>query len=87
MPYLVCDRPPVAEGVEYYTIVGLPGNPQSPLSTDTTVGVKYDLKDVPPGAYSLKVSACNKWQCSLPAPFDFTVPAKPSQPTGLVIRL
>lgn len=85
MPYLVCDPPLPEEQVEYYTIVGLPDNPQAPLSDDPAYGVKYDITDVPPGTYTLQVSACNKWSCSLPAPFDFIVPEPPSVPVGLSI--
>jgi len=85
MPYLICERPPESEGVKYYTIAGLPGNPQSPLSMDTNFGVHYDLKDIAPGTYNIRVSACNDWQCSLPSPLDFTVPEPPSVPIGLGI--
>jgi len=85
MPHLTCDRPRPEENVKYYTIVGLPGNPQSNLSDDERYGVYYDLEGLAPGTYSIKVSACNDWQCSLPSPLVFTVPEPPSQPNGLSI--
>lgn len=83
MPFLVCDMPPAAEQVEYYTIAGLPGNPTSPKLTAGEFGFKYDLKDVPPGNYSIQCSACNQWSCSLPAPLEFTVLKSPLVPTQL----
>lgn len=85
MPYLVCDMPPASEGVEYYTIVGIPGNPQSPKLTTGAYGFKFDLKDVPPGTYSVQCSACNQWACSLPSPLSFTRPVSALSPKGLAI--
>jgi len=86
MPYFVCDKPGASETVEYYTLVGLPGNPQAPLDPTGEYGFKYDLSDLPMGQYSLMVSACNTWTCSLAVPFNFTVPGKPSTPTSLRIE-
>lgn len=83
MPYLVCDMPPAAEQVEYYTIAGLPGNPTSPKLDTGEFGFKFDLKDVPPGTYTIQCSACNQWSCSLPSPLEFTVLAKPLAPSRL----
>ena len=85
MPKLVCDRPADSEQVEYYTLVGLPGNPRSPLSSNLKYGVEYDLKDISPGTYNLRVSACNAWKCSLPSPLEFTIPKPPSLPVKLRI--
>lgn len=85
MPHLVCARPSDEEQVEHYTIAGLPGDPVVPVSDDPEYGLNYDISDLPEGTYSIRVSACNKWQCSLPAPLEFTVPGTPSQPTGLDI--
>ena len=48
MPFIVCDRPDPEQMVEYYTIAGLPGDPESPLSASIEYGVKYDISDVPP---------------------------------------
>ena len=83
MPKLVCDRP--TDQVDYYTLVGLPGDPQSPLSENIDYGLEYELNGLSPGTYNLMVSACNTWSCSLTVPFDFTVPEPPSQPIGLDI--
>lgn len=85
MPKLVCDRPNPAENISYYTIAGLPGNPTTPLSDNGSFGIEYDISDLPPGEYTVRVSACNEWQCSLPAPLDFTALPVPSLPTGLRI--
>jgi hypothetical protein len=85
MPFLVSDPPVPSDNVSYYTIVGLPGNPTAPVDPTGQYGVKYDVTDVPPGTYSLMVSACNAWECSLPAPFDFTRPNAPTSPVGLRI--
>ena len=85
MPTLICDRPPALEQVKYYTIAGLPGDPTSPLSDNPDYGVEHDLGEIEPGSYSIRVSACNDWKCSLPTPFDFTVPDTPSQPLNLDI--
>jgi hypothetical protein len=83
MPFLVSDAPSPSDNVAYYTIVGLPGNPQAPPDPTGEYGVKYDVTDVPAGTYSLMVSACNAWECSLPAPFDFTRPNAPGSVVGL----
>ena len=85
MPFLVCDRPPAGEGVEYYTIAGLPGDPEVQLSDLPEYGLKYNLSDLPPGTYNVRMSACNQWVCSLPAPLEFTVLETPSTPLGLNI--
>ena len=87
MPYLVCDPPAPADQVQYYTIVGLPGNPQAQIDPTGQYGFKYDLSSVPAGTYSLMVSACNQWECSLAAPFDFIRPSQPAVPTGLRVLL
>jgi hypothetical protein len=81
--YLVCDAPDPAENVEYYTLVGLPGNPTVPADTSEGYGFKYDLSDLAPGTYSLMASACNDWGCSLEAPFGFVRPPNPSSPLNL----
>ena len=83
MPYLVCDMPPAAEQVEYYTIAGLPGNPQSPKLATGEYGFKYDVSALVPGTYTIQCSACNQWSCSLPSPLVFTVPEKPIAPSSL----
>lgn len=84
MPFLVCDRPPATEQVKYYTMAGLPGNPQAPIEPDgSEYGVKYDITSLPPGTYELQCSACNDWACSLPSPLSFTVPEKASVPVDL----
>lgn len=83
--YLVCDPPSPAEDVKYYTLVGLPGNPQAPIDPTGTYGFKYDLSYLSPGTYSLMVSACNDWACSLEVPFDFARPEDPSSPSNLRI--
>ena len=85
MPFIVCDRPPVEESVDYYTMVGLPGNPQAPVAPPEMAeyGVHYDITDLAPGNYTIQVSACNEWGCSLPSPLSFTVPAKCSAPARL----
>ena len=86
MPKLVCDQPSPVEVVEYYTIVGLPGNPQVDRIPEGPYAFEYELGDKNlSGAYSVLVSACNQWQCSLPAPLEFTVPERPSVPLGLSI--
>jgi hypothetical protein len=81
--YLVCDPPPAGEEVFYYTLVGLPNNPEAPRDETGEYGFKYDLSYLEPGVYSLMVSACNEWKCSLAVPFEFSVPASPSSPSGL----
>lgn len=83
MPFLVCDMPPAAEQVEYYTIAGLPDNPTSPKLADGEFGFKYDLASLVPGTYSVQCSACNQWSCSLPSPLVFTVPEKAGAPSRL----
>lgn len=83
MPYLVCDQPVTSENVEYYTIAGLPGNPTSPKIEGGAYGFKFDLKDVPPGKYSIRCSACNQWGCSLPSPLEFTRPENAITPSNL----
>jgi len=83
--YLVCDAPDPAEKVGYYTLAGLPGDPRVDIDPSGEHGFKYDLSQLPAGEYSLRVSACNEWTCSLPAPFTFTALGAPAQPTGLRI--
>jgi hypothetical protein len=85
MPRLISDKPSATEEVKYYTLVGLPGDPRVDYDPAGTYGVDFELAGLAEGSYSLQVSACNDWQCSLPAPFDFTVPAAPLQPVGLGI--
>jgi hypothetical protein len=82
MPFLVCDPPSLLEQVEYYTLAGLPGDPQSPYLEIGQYGFKFDLGDVPPGTYSIRCSACNKWSCSLPSPLVFTRPENALAPAG-----
>lgn len=73
MAHLVCDKPNPAEEVKYYTIVGLPGNPQVPYDPALNeYGIYYNIDAVPDGEYNIQVSACNDLYCSLPAPFLFT---------------
>lgn len=88
--HLVCDPPPDGENVEYYVIVGLPGDPHvyrliNDEGTDYSkeYGFKCDLSDVPAGSYDVMVSACNAHLCSLAAPFTVELLGKPSAPTGL----
>jgi hypothetical protein len=83
MPKLVCDMPPDAEQVKYYTIAGLPGNPTTPKLATGPYGFEYDLASLLPGTYSIRCSACNDWACSLPSPLDFTVPEKATAPLNL----
>jgi len=83
MPKLVCDQP--TDQVDYYTLAGLPGNPMVDRNPEGPYGFEYELTGIPRGSYSLTVSACNTWSCSLPAPLEFTVPEAPSQPLGLSI--
>lgn len=83
--FLVCDTPSSSEQVEYYTLVGLPGNPAALLDSTGEYGFKYDLSYLDPGIYNLMVSACNEWSCSLSVPFDFTRPENPSSPSSLRI--
>jgi len=83
--FLACDAPDPAENVEYYTIAGIPGNPRAEKDPTGEYGFKYDLSDIPAGEYSIRCSACNTQQCSLPSPLDFTALGRPGQPTGLVI--
>lgn len=83
MPLLVCDTP--SDNVEYYTLAGLPDDPRVERDPENTYGFQYELGGLPPGTYSMRVSACNAWTCSLPAPLEFTVPDTLSQPTGLNI--
>ncbi len=83
MPFIVCDKPAASEQVKYYTMAGLPGNPQAPLSSNPLYGVEYDIASLPPGTYELQCSACNDWACSLPSPLSFTVPEKASVPGNL----
>lgn len=81
--YLVCDPPAPSENVQYYTLVGLPGNPQTPIDPTGEFGFRYDLSYLDPGTYNLMVSACNDWSCSIAAPFDFVRPDHPSSPLNL----
>jgi len=83
MPKLVCDQP--TDVVDYYTLAGLPGDPQVDRLPTGPHGFEYELQGLPPGQYSLRCSACNQWTCSLPAPLDFTVPEAPLPPVGLFI--
>lgn len=83
MPKLVCDMPPAAEQVKYYTIAGLPGDPTSPKLDTGPHGFEYDLSGLPPGTYSIRCSACNDWTCSLPSPLDFSVPEPAGEPLNL----
>lgn len=85
MPKLVCDTPDPTQEVEYYTLAGLPDSPRVDKDPTGTHGFEYELAGLPVGTYSMRVSACNAWSCSLPAPLDFTVPDSPSQPVGLNI--
>jgi hypothetical protein len=85
MPKLVCDHPDVSEGVEYYTLAGLPEDPHVTYDPGADHAINYELGYLPSGDYSLRVSACNSWQCSLPTPLDFIVPNPPSLPLGLRI--
>lgn len=85
MAYLVCDKPDSTEGVKYYTIVGLPGNPQVPYDPALNeYGIYYDVSQVPDGSYNIMVSACNDLYCSLPAPFLFEKRV-PNSPSGLMV--
>ena len=85
MPYLKCDTPDPSEPVEYYTLAGLPGNPTVQRDPSGEYGFKADISNLPLGDYSVRVSACNDWSCSLPAPLEFTALGRPSPPTGLSI--
>lgn len=87
MPFIVCNKPDASEQVKYYTMAGLPGNPRAEAYTGPEYGVKYDIADLPTGTYELQCSACNDWQCSLPAPLSFTVPEKASVPSNLRLAL
>jgi hypothetical protein len=85
MPKLVCDVPDPNQNVEYYTLAGLPNDPRVEKDPVGAYGFQYELAGLPPGPYSMRVSACNTWSCSLPSPLDFTVPESPLPPTGLNI--
>jgi len=83
MAKLVCDKPDPSEEVAYYTIAGLPGDPRAEISSDPLYGFEYDLTGVTPGSYSIRCSACNSQQCSLPARLDFLLLITPAVPSGL----
>jgi len=81
--YLTCDPPNEAEGVTYYTLVGLGEEPiEVPRSTgDETCGFKFYLTDIPVGTYTVRAMACNEWTCSLESnSVNFTKLAAPSPP-------
>jgi hypothetical protein len=86
MPKLVCDTPDASQNVDYYTLAGLPGDPRVDKDPIGAFGFQYELSGLAAGTYSMRVSACNSWSCSLPAPLDFTVPDPPSKPAGLIIN-
>jgi len=84
MPFIVCDRPVASESVECYILAGLPGNPTSPLEPQgSQYGVKFDVTNIPAGTYDVRVSACNKWACSLPSPLEFIRPENATEPINL----
>ena len=85
MPKLVCDKPLDTEKVSYYTLAGLPGDPKVDYIQTSSYGLSYELNWLPPGNYKVQASACNAWNCSLPAPLEFTVPVQPSTPISLYI--
>jgi len=85
MPHLVCDKPDPKEDVKYYTIAGLPGNPEVPYDPAINeYGLYYDISGIPDGDYSIQASACNSLYCSLPSPLLFTK-ITPSILTGFII--
>jgi len=90
--YLVCDAPPEPQGVEYYMIKGIDSTPvRVERHVDQTGapseehGFKYDLSELAPGIYTIQVSACNQYECSLEAPFLFSKLTTPTAPVGLQI--
>jgi hypothetical protein len=91
MPFLVCDEPASVEGVKSYVVFGFgAGGFADPLNVPAwpgaDFGFKLDIGALRPGTYNVKAQACNDFVCSLDsAPFVFTVPEKPGQPTGLRI--
>ena len=87
MPFIVCDKPRPEENVKYYTMAGLPGNPQAEAYAGPEYGVRHDVTSLPPGVYTLQCSACNDWACSIPSPLSFTVPEKASVPLNLRLAL
>ena len=61
-PFLVCDP---QEGVDYYNIYQDDVLIYSNQPAEVDGSVRYDLKDVTPGAYNWKVEACNDWGCKM----------------------
>lgn len=82
---LVCDMPPTTEQVDYYTLAGLPGDPRVDKLPTGPYGFEYELADLPEGEYTVMCSACNSFQCSLPAPLVFNALPMPAVPVGLRI--
>jgi len=87
--YLVCDAPPAAEEVISYVLRGIGTEaieiPRLTGDEADRYGMKFDITDIPPGAYSLSLWACNEWVCGEEAArLDFTRPENPSIP---VLRL
>jgi hypothetical protein len=83
--YLVCDEPNASENVKYYTVLGIGAEPMIvPASVEADHGFKLDISFLTPGVYIVRAMACNDWACSIESsPFEFSVPERPSIPTGL----
>ncbi len=59
-PFLVCD--PQA-GVDTYNVYQDDALIASDVPAESDGSIKYDLKDITPGAYNWDVEACNDWGC------------------------
>jgi hypothetical protein len=81
-PFLVCDAPPVSEGVTHYKLTGW-------SVTQTPAPLHMDVASASVGTTNLTIAACRTdvWgeQCSAYVPFALTRPAVPSAVSGLTI--
>ncbi len=81
-PFLVCDTPPVSEGVTHYKLTGW-------SLTQTPAPLHMDLSSAVVGTTNLTIAACRTdvWgeQCSVYVPFALVRPAAPSAPAGTAL--
>jgi hypothetical protein len=81
-PFLICDTPPVSEGVTHYKITGW-------SLTQTPAPLHMDVASASVGTTKLTVAACRTdvWgeQCSVYVPFDLVRPAPPNAPVGTAL--
>jgi hypothetical protein len=81
-PFLVCDTPPVSEGVTHYKITGW-------SLTQTPAPLHMDVASASVGTTNLTVAACRTdvWgeQCSVYVPFDLVRRASPNAPVGTAL--